>query len=112
MLQHNKNENSIFSLQYFDKKNIFLTLRQCIKKSVMKRVPVRGSNLTFLNIIFRIKCNKDMMRSSVEIAIKGAKNERSFFLSPIITRIDDKTPKHEKLKYITPNHNVTNKKEQ
>lgn len=51
-----------------------------------------------------------MMRSKVEIKIKGARNDLSFFRKPIMTRVDDKTPKHENPKYITLNHNVTNRK--
>ena len=84
-----------------------LTFRQWIKKSVIKRVPVKGSNLILLKIIFRIKWSTDMMRSKAEIKIKGARNDLSFFRKPIITKIDDKTPKHENPKYITLNHNVT-----
>lgn len=49
-----------------------------------------------------------MMRSKAEIKIKGARNDLSFLRKPIMTRIDDKRPKHENPKYITLNHNVTN----
>lgn len=48
-----------------------------------------------------------MRRSKVEITMKGAKNDRSFFCNPIMTKIDDITPKQENPKYNTPNHNVT-----
>lgn len=50
------------------------------------------------------------MRSREEMTINGARNDRSFLCKPIMTRIDDITPKQENPKYITPNHNVTNRK--
>lgn len=91
---------------------VLLTLRQCMKKSVIKSVPVSGSNLILPNIIFNIKCNRDMTISKVEITMNGARNDRSFLRKPIMTRIEDKTPKQENPKYVTLNHNVTNKKNQ
>jgi hypothetical protein len=78
-----------------------------MKRSIMYMVPVKGSNLILRKTMLRIKCRAETRRSNVATTMNGARNDLSFLCNPIITNIDESTPKHDVPQYIKLNHNVT-----
>lgn len=72
-----------------------LTLRHTMKKSIVNRIPVNGTNFKSPKITTNKKWKSATKMSSDMKSIKGARNSRWSFLKPTQTKMDDKDPSVE-----------------